>query len=222
MSGQAIVDTSERLDDLDYLASIISPEFSTLDVDHHTHIWSKNVGSLTSSPATSPEPMPSPPEPVNGVDYSQYSGQAGMFSFIPTEGQYFFPPNFDISNIPQPQWNSGINDYIQSGISAAMLPPINLTPIGKTRLKTRRRASRSKCPCVKCCHARANAIPSPTSHACMVDGCTKSYTRPAHLRAHLKSHQNDASPKCVICRKWIPSIDLFISHMFAHGMEMKV
>ena len=93
----------------------------------------------------------------------------------------------------------------------------------KSSLKTRR-ASRSKCPCVKCCYARANQIPSPISHNSIMIGCNKTYTRPAHLRAHLKSHfQNDRnSPKCIICTKTLNSDQLFIQHMFEHGKQMKV
>ena len=144
--------------------------------------------------------------------------------------QVFFPPNFtDMtpeSNLYPSHaeiWNDGLHDYIQSEYNQQAAPFV-LSSVGKAKsgLKTRRRASRSKCPCVKCCHARANTIPSPSSHGCMVQGCRKTYTRPAHLRAHLKSHETDSAPKCEICLKTVMSADLFILHMFAHGQEMKL
>ena len=147
------------------------------------------------------------------------------------ESQIFFPPTFPASNpafghvYTEPIWNRGLSDYLQSDYhQVEQNTNFSLSPMrnSQSSLKTRRRASRSKCPCIKCCNARANCIPSPATHACMVKGCSKTYTRPAHLRAHLKSHENDSSPKCEICHKTVMSAELFIVHMFEHGKEMKL
>ena len=166
----------------------------------------ETASSYASSTASSPNGYYSSPPPAPGVYY---------------EHQMFFPPSFDF----QPQlWNHGLQQYIQTTQKTVPVQKIELSTVGKAEssLKNRRRASRSKCPCIKCCHARANAIPSPPSHACMISGCNKTYTRPAHLKAHLRSHENDRHPKCEICSKTLIKTDLFISHMFEHGKAMKL
>ena len=87
----------------------------------------------------------------------------------------------------------------------------------------RSRASRSRCPCLKCCSARVNGLPSPSQHLCIIKGCQKSYSRPAHLRNHLKTHQNQSDLKCGIClRKFITS-EMLISHMSdEHEADLKL
>ena len=81
---------------------------------------------------------------------------------------------------------SGLQNYLSPQETAVRSKkPFPLASIGKVEssLKNRRtRASRSKCPCVKCCNARANALPSPPSHACMIKGCSKTYTRNGILK----------------------------------------
>ena len=220
---------SEELLDLDHLAALISPDFSfakkspqeaqLVERERFPSTSTDSAVSVGSPYANSPIPYP--------------DGSQGNSGFFPMESQVFFPPHFSTEPMMyqpiayQPQVASpmvGLQDYMQSGLTSNPNPQFNLTPIGRadSSLKTRRRASRSKCPCIKCCNARANQIPSPTHHACMVLGCNKVYTRPAHLRSHLKSHENDENPKCEICFKTLMSADLFIAHMFEHGLEMKL
>lgn len=67
----------------------------------------------------------------------------------------------------------------------------------------------------------ANHIPSPSSHACIVAGCQKIYTRPAHLRAHLKSHDRDSHIKCAYCCVTVQSSDVLSRHMLSHKDQMK-
>lgn len=175
--------------------------------------------SFTPTQFTSPQPASYPPQP-----HTPYYHQSGKSQI--DESQVFFPPTFpaNFQSYPEPIWNRGLADYLRADYETEQPSNFALSPIGKAQssLKTRRRASRSRCPCIKCCNARANCIPSPSTHACMVKGCSKTYTRPAHLRAHLKSHENDAAPKCEICLKTVMSADLFIVHMFEHGKEMKL
>ena len=127
--------------------------------------------------------------------------------------QSFFPQSFNPAFFDQKTWEQGINYFIQETyhqfeISSKHSP---LKTLGKaTSSLKQRRASRSKCPCFKCCHARVNCIPSPEAHECMIEGCTKNYTRPAHLRAHLKSHENLV---CGICEKNTANIESLYSHM---------
>merc|ERR1712113_722222 len=71
-------------------------------------------------------------------------------------------------------------------------------------LKKRRRASRSQCPCIRCCEARANCTRSPDNHECIAIGCNKVYTRPAHLKAHLKVHEMEQLTRCKFCQRTLP------------------
>ena len=96
---------------------------------------------------------------------------------VPQPTQYFFPPNFDntspyyhstpttpsstdsFGSISPENFTGGVQDYLESPpieIPVTVDPRFNLSSVGKatSALKTRRRASRSKCPCVKCCHAK--------------------------------------------------------------------
>ena len=227
---------------LDSLAAMISPDFALdgcqLDSCAQQVPSPQSTGSIGYGSDSSDFYKPKT-EPVSyPAEYqSSFSGSpTGSYhsppppppTYYQQEMQVFFPPNFSTPVGYQFQshdalWNQGLHDYVQSGYDAQPTP-ISICPVGKAKsaLKSRRRASRSKCPCVKCCHARANQIPSPASHACMVSGCNKTYTRPAHLRSHLKSHENDKSPKCEVCLKTVMSADLFMAHMFEHGKEMKL
>ena len=228
---------------LDEIADLVSPLFSSSNFAQNSPRESIGYGSVDSedyglafqsspdqcSPQYSNRLTPSPLEerPFEPNNYNH----AFHYQPYPQMNQYFFPPNFtapaplDYQFYPPTQvLNSGLQDYLQDQITyTEPTPEISLSSIGKAKscLK-QRRASRSKCPCIQCCHARINCIPSPSSHACMVEGCNKTYTRPAHLRAHLKAHEQDKSPKCEICKKTIMSADLFIAHMYEHGKAMRL
>lgn len=231
---------SEELLDLDNLAALISPDFSFPKNTPQENqfpatslLTSQETQERERFPSTSTDSAVSVGSPYSHSPTPFSNGSVGT-NFYPYDSQVFFPPHFSAEgSLPayQPMGYPaanfspmlGLQDYMQSGLGDSNTPQFNLTPVARadSSLKTRRRASRSKCPCIKCCNARANQIPSPSHHACMVAGCNKVYTRPAHLRSHLKSHENDENPKCEICYKTLMSAELFIAHMFEHGLEMK-
>lgn len=148
-------------------------------------------------------------------------------------GQYFFPPHFkpdQVMNYPHPPPRTpSSGEYNQNTASVPLQIPngkrnFKLASLDKalSGLKKRRRASRSQCPCIKCCSARANCMPSPETHECIIVGCKKIYTRPAHLKAHLKIHEMDQYPQCQFCRRGIQqNADAMINHMFEHRKDMK-
>ena len=122
-----------------------------------------------------------------------------------------------------PAWNAHLKNFIKSNEVDASNSSFQLSSVSKSSLKMRRsRASRSKCPCVKCSSARVNGFPSPINHLCIVKGCTKSYTRPAHLRNHLKTHQNNEDLKCEICQKSFLQSEMMINHMIEHEPDLKL
>ena len=237
MSLYSTMDDLVNYGELESLATMVSPEFSPEPRSTGSISYGSDCSEYYRQPQSTPELLPMIPYQSNYASSYSSSSPTGSYcsppaapGYYPQQGQAFFPPNF-AEMAPQAYhypphaevWNQGLQDYIQSEQHHHPAPFV-LTSVGKAKsgLKTRRRASRSKCPCVKCCHARANTIPSPSSHGCMVHGCRKTYTRPAHLRAHLKSHETDSAPKCEICFKTVMSADLFVSHMFAHGQEMRL
>ena len=227
------------LTDLDFLASLISPEIasasplssptSPASSGYASELYPSSSTSSGSSSPTSTYYYPSPsPFPLYDTPAST---PAATPSFYPQSSQYFFPSSFTQALSPPPppaEYNPSLLQSSMSSFLAHNHSPIygdspnnKSLAIEKSGLKNRR-ASRSKCPCLKCCHARANHIPSPTYHGCVVKGCQKTYTRPAHLRSHLKSHDNDAHLKCVICSKNFVTSDMLIAHMFDHGAGMKL
>ena len=120
-------------------------------------------------------------------------------------------------------WNAHLKNFIKSNEVDASNSTFQLSSVSKSSLKMRRsRASRSKCPCVKCSSARVNGFPSPINHLCIVKGCTKSYTRPAHLRNHLKTHQHNEDLKCEICQKSFLQSEMMINHMVEHEPDLKL
>ena len=225
---------SVDLTDLDFLASLISPEIasasplssptSPASSGYASELYPSSSSGSSSPTSTYFYPSPSP--------FPSYETPTATPSATPSffaqgsSNQYFFPSTFSqaLSTPPPPAaFNPAMLQSSMSSFLAQDHSPIygdKLLTIEKSGLKNRR-ASRSKCPCLKCCHARANHIPSPTYHGCIVKGCQKTYTRPAHLRSHLKSHDNDTHLKCVICSDNFMSSDLLIAHMFEHGMIMK-
>ena len=125
--------------------------------------------------------------------------------------------------VQNPAWNAHLKNFIKSNEVDASNSSFQLSSVSKSSLKMRRsRASRSKCPCVKCSSARVNGFPSPINHLCIVKGCTKSYTRPAHLRNHLKTHQNNEDLKCEICQKSFLQSEMMINHMIDHEPDLKL
>ena len=228
----------DELGNLEFLAGLISPELSSPDsqqllpslecpsssgynstcssADYYSSNTSSSNSSTSGSPGLAPPTIEGFYHYPSPTPYSPYPVYAP-----PTSQQFFFPENFS-PNQPasfDPQaFQLSVNSYLQSvEIPSQNAPHLRME---KSKLKNRR-ASRSKCPCFKCCHARAHQIPSPTYHACIVKSCQKTYTRPAHLRNHLKSHDNDGRLQCDICSVNFISSDLLISHMFEHGQEMK-
>ncbi|CBY30620.1 unnamed protein product [Oikopleura dioica] len=230
------------LSDLDFLAGLISPStvseqsynspdfapssgYNSGASDYPIDYSSSSPASLTDASICSSASIPTSSS-IPNASYYHYPASAPL-SYSPTYGapyspyppQYFFPTSFSPSDFNAQALQSSMNSYL----SAQPLPyeaPKSLK-LEKSSLKNRR-ASRSKCPCLKCCHARANQIPSPTYHACVVKNCQKSYTRPAHLRSHLKSHDADGSLKCEICNSNFMTSDMLISHMFDHGKQLKL
>ena len=232
----------ENIEDLEYLASIASSEFQFAPgIESHglatiteqtselidTGYHSGSVGSPNSSGS------PTYASDDGCHDQSQYYQHTPVLAVPPTpdavqpSSQVFFPAHFSPPNTfyspYQQSWNYGMAEYISPAVPAPSpsFAPFALAPVEKASTLKKRRASRSKCPCAKCCQAKASGKPSPVSHSCVVLGCPKTYTRPAHLRAHLKSHQNDQTLKCQLCRKTVMSADLLVSHMFQHAQVMK-
>ena len=186
-----------------------------------------SIQSPTSSFNGSSLHFPSPPPltPISPTSIPSGYQSPSLYSnqkYLPT--QRFFPLDFNpnqihsdghyhdyTSNSPQQQW------------SPADCDSFHLKPVPPVKAIRRSRASRSRCPCLKCCSARINGLSSPSQHLCIIKGCQKSYSRPAHLRNHLKTHQNQADLKCGIClRKFITS-EMIISHMTdEHEADMKL
>ena len=205
------------------------------EINYPVDYSSSSPASLTDASTTncsSPASIPAVPS----VSYYHYPSPAPVpapASYSPTYGapyapaypaQYFFPASFSPTDFNAQALQSSMNSYLSAPPTPAHsyeAPKSLKLHDEKSSLKNRR-ASRSKCPCLKCCHARANQIPSPTYHACVVKNCQKSYTRPAHLRSHLKSHDADGNLKCEICSANFMTSDLLISHMMGHGKQMKL
>lgn len=203
--------------DLSYLADLASVDFSAENMRYSS--VSSSVDSYTESVPLSPTyddllncayytaTTPSTPQSYSSV------------GSVPSPPPQFFPENFN----PDAVWNQHYNNYIESNKITAENTSFQLSSISKSSLKMKRkRASRSKCPCVKCCSARVNGFPSPINHSCVVKNCTKSYTRPAHLRSHLKSHENQGTLKCDMCSQSFMKAEMLINHMFDHGNEMRL
>ncbi|CAG5108484.1 Oidioi.mRNA.OKI2018_I69.chr1.g3818.t1.cds [Oikopleura dioica] len=226
------------LSDLDFLAGLISPStvseqsysspnfapssgYNSAASDFPVHYSSSSSPSSSNSSPGNPIPSAAP---VN-ASYYHYPSPAPSPHYSPEQfypqQQYFFPSTFSPTDFNPQALQSSMNSYLSTPPSFHPSPQPQPLKIAKSALKNRR-ASRSKCPCLKCCHARANQIPSPTYHACVVKNCQKSYTRPAHLRSHLKSHDSDGQLKCDLCCANFPTSDLLISHMFEHGKQMKL
>ena len=158
---------------------------------------------------TSPPPLtPIPPTPTP----SEY--QSPLYPNQPT--QRFFPLDFNPSQVQSDGYYQNYTTYssnLPQQWSPADCNSFRLKPVPAVGAIRRSRASRSRCPCLKCCSARINGLPSPSQHLCIIKNCQKSYSRPAHLRNHLKTHQNQSDLKCGIClRKFITS-EMIISHM---------
>ena len=159
-----------------------------------------------------PSPPPLTPSPTLDLIYQSE-----------TPSQVFFPVGFNPNHFQYQaachQHHHQQNQYSHEW-SPADCNSFKLQAAPKVR---RSRASRSRCPCLKCCSARVNGLPSPSQHLCIIKGCQKSYSRPAHLRNHLKTHQNQSDLKCGIClRKFITS-EMLISHMSdEHEADLKL
>ena len=227
----------DNLGDLEFLAGLISPasiseSSPTLDTSPPSsgynsapssadYYSSSSISPSTPSeisPALAPQPFQAP------APYFYYPSPPVNNAYYPAPQpapQFFFPETFSPSFDPN-AFQSSINSYIHAPPSHVQQPQPQQLKLQaeKSKLKNRR-ASRSKCPCTKCCHARAHQIPSPTYHACIVKNCHKTYTRPAHLRSHLKSHDNHGDLQCELCSLKFANSDLLISHMFDHGQQMK-
>ncbi|CBY36269.1 unnamed protein product [Oikopleura dioica] len=219
----------DNLGNLEFLAELISPTSESSPISdtsppssgYSSACHSAEYFSPTSiSPSEIPSPLVPPPFQAP-APYFYYPSPSPADAYYPQPApQFFFPETFSPSFDPN-AFQSSLNSYIHATPSLEQQPQPLKLQAEKSKLKNRR-ASRSKCPCTKCCHARAHQIPSPTYHACIVKNCQKTYTRPAHLRSHLKSHNNHGDLKCELCSLNFVNSDLLITHMFEHGQQMKL
>ena len=173
--------------------------------------------SPTSDYSSSISYLPSPPPltPSPTLD-SIYQSETPSQVFFPVG---FNPNHFQYQAACHPSHHHQQNQYPQEW-SPADCNSFKLQAAPKVR---RSRASRSRCPCLKCCSARVNGLPSPSQHLCIIKGCQKSYSRPAHLRNHLKSHQNQSDLKCGICLSKFITSEMLISHMSdEHEADLKL
>ena len=203
--------------DLTYLADLASVDFAPENMG--TRFNSIDSTCSTTSSYDSPSLNPLDDSLLNYCGYSP-SGAYVSSPPPPTLSHgHFFPANFDADDV----WNQHYNAYMLGNQVQDSNSSFQLSSISKSSLKMKRkRASRSKCPCVKCCSARVNGFPSPINHSCVVKNCSKTYTRPAHLRSHLKTHENQATLKCDMCSKSFMKAEMLINHMFEHGNEMRL
>lgn len=160
--------------------------------------------------------LPSPP-PLTPISPTPIPSG---YQYLPN--QRFFPLDFNPNQI-----HSDYHDYTnyspQQQWSPADCNSFHLKPVPPVKAIRRSRASRSRCPCLKCCSARINGHPSPSQHLCIIKGCQKSYSRPAHLRNHLKTHQNQADLKCGICLQKFITSEMIITHMTdEHEADLKL
>ena len=176
---------------------------------------SSNNSSLHFIP--SPPPLtPIPPTPTPDCYQSP--------EFYPAQPtQRFFPLDFNPNQVQSESYYQNYPSNSPQQWSPADCNTFALQPVPPVRAIRRSRASRSRCPCLKCCSARINGLPSPSQHLCIIKNCQKSYSRPAHLRNHLKTHQNQSDLKCGIClRKFITS-EMIITHMTdEHEADLKL
>jgi len=179
-----------------------------------------NISFALQSPACSSNNsslhLPSPP-PLTPISPTPIPSG---YQYLPN--QRFFPLDFNPNQI-----HSDYHDYTnyspQQQWSPADCNSFHLKPVPPVKAIRRSRASRSRCPCLKCCSARINGHPSPSQHLCIIKGCQKSYSRPAHLRNHLKTHQNQADLKCGICLQKFITSEMIITHMTdEHEADLKL
>ena len=185
-----------------------------------------SIQSPTCSSNNSSLHLPSPP-PLTPISPTTIPGyQSSPFytnqKYLPT--QRFFPLDFNPNQI---HFDGHYHDYTSDSPQQQWPPAdcnsFHLKPVPPVKAIRRSRASRSRCPCLKCCSARINGHPSPSQHLCIIKGCQKSYSRPAHLRNHLKTHQNQADLKCGICLQKFITSEMIITHMTdEHEADMKL
>ena len=199
------------------VSSSTSPSSAGSNMSFGCSIQSPTCSNNSSLHLPSPPPLtPISPTPIPGYQSSPfYTNQ----KYLPT--QRFFPLDFNPNQI---HFDGHYHDYTSDSPQQQWPPAdcnsFHLKPVQAIR---RSRASRSRCPCLKCCSARINGHPSPSQHLCIIKGCQKSYSRPAHLRNHLKTHQNQADLKCGICLQKFITSEMIITHMTdEHEADMKL
>ena len=199
-TSQSMSPTSDHLSST---LSYVSPRGQYLSP---TSDYSSPISYLPSPPPLTPSPT------LDSIYQSETPSQV----FFPVG---FNPNHFQYQAACHPSHHHQQNQYPQEW-SLADCNSFKLQAAPKVR---RSRASRSRCPCLKCCSARVNGLPSPSQHLCIIKGCQKSYSRPAHLRNHLKSHQNQSDLKCGICLSKFITSEMLISHMSdEHEADLKL
>ena len=201
--------TSQSLSPTSQYSSPTTPYVSTNQYLSPTSDYSSPTAHLPSPPPLTPSPT---------LDSSIYQTQ------IPN--QVFFPVGFNPNQVHfQYQAACHQSHHHQQNQYPHERSPTDCNSFQlQAAPKVRRsRASRSRCPCLKCCSARVNGLPSPSQHLCIIKGCQKSYSRPAHLRNHLKTHQNQSDLKCEICLRKFVTSEMIISHMSdEHEADLKL
>ena len=217
--------------DLSFLADLASTDFASENMGGYNSVTSSTDSTVSTDSTSTYFPEDNllncgyynyyTPPPPSTPSYTSI-GSLPSPPPTPVQGspeQSFFPSNFNADQV----WSQHYNNYMNGNAISAENNSFQLSSISKSSLKMKRkRASRSKCPCVKCCSARTNGFPSPINHSCVVKNCTKTYTRPAHLRSHLKTHENQGTLKCDICSQAFMKSEMLINHMFEHGAEMRL
>ncbi|KAL7674793.1 hypothetical protein ACOME3_001068 [Neoechinorhynchus agilis] len=156
------------------------------------------------------------------MNYVQENNDPNKYYYQQQQQPYEYQNGYSIG-VSQPQYHSSYQSYMQSPLMEKKMEMsscdrnIQLNQFAAKK-SAKRKGSKSDCPCDQCQAEIHGGFPVTIkqAHVCPVSGCSKSYPKSQHLKAHVTWHDKDRVHRCPVCKDKFQGTAILEVHLQEH------